>query len=53
MEPQVIAALADRLLVAEETYTPIEVLSLEYPDLTVEDGYRIQAAIITKKCAPR
>lgn len=51
MEPQVIEALADRLLVAEETCTPIEVLSLEYPDLTVEDGYRIQAAIITKKCA--
>ncbi len=51
MEPRIIEELADRLLAAEATRTPIEVLSMAYPHMTVEDGYHIQEAIMAKKLA--
>ncbi|MBM3224041.1 MAG: 2-keto-4-pentenoate hydratase [Candidatus Tectomicrobia bacterium] len=49
LEQHTIAALAERLMAAEATCTPIEVPSLEYPGMTVEDGYAIQRTIIAKK----
>src|SRR5919108_6321111 len=51
MDARTIEALAERLLVAEATRTPIEVPSLEYPGMTAEDGYQVQRAIIAKKVA--
>lgn len=51
MDAQTIATLAERLIHAEDTRTPIEVPSLEYPGITVADGYAIQQAIIAKKVA--
>lgn len=51
MDTRTIAALADRLLAAELTRTPIEVPSLEYPGMTAEDGYQVQRAIIARKVA--
>lgn len=51
MDAHAIAALADRLIAAEESRTPIEVPSLEYPDMTVDDGYAVQRAILARKVA--
>ncbi len=51
MEAPTIEALADRLIVAEGTQAPIEVLSVTYPQMTQKDGYAIQRAIIRKKVA--
>lgn len=51
MTPHMIEALADRLLMAEATQTPIEVPSLDYPGLSVADGYRVQRAIVARKVA--
>src|SRR5713101_1503946 len=51
MDTRTIADLADRLIAAEESRTPIEVPSLEYAGMTVADGYAVQRAIITKKVA--
>lgn len=51
MDARTIDALADRLIEAEITRTPIDVLSAEYPHMTAEEGYQIQRAIITKKVA--
>ena len=51
METRMIAALADRLIAAEKSRTPIEVPSLEYSDMTVADGYAVQRAIIARKVA--
>ncbi len=51
MEAQLIEALAERLLRAEETRTPIEVPTIEYPAMTVADGYAVQRLIVAKKVA--
>ncbi|MDE0206230.1 MAG: 2-keto-4-pentenoate hydratase [Candidatus Tectomicrobia bacterium] len=51
MDAQTIEALADRLMAAEDSRTPIEVLTVDHPDMTVEDGYRIQFAITARKKA--
>ena len=51
MDAQTIEALADRLIAAEESRTPVEVLTVERPDMTVEDGYRVQLAIAARKTA--
>ncbi len=51
MDEQMISELATQFIQAEETRTPIEVPSIMYPDMTVEDGYRIQRAIIGAKVA--
>src|SRR5215470_8176838 len=51
LDTHTIATLADRLMRAEETRTPIEVPSLEYPGMTVADGYAVQRAIIARKVA--
>ncbi len=51
MDRRKITELADRLITAEESRTPIEVPSLEYAGMTVADGYAVQRAIIAKKVA--
>jgi len=51
MDIHTIAELADRLIAAEESRTPIEVPSIAYPGMTVADGYAVQRAIITRKVA--
>ena len=51
MDAQTIEALADRLIAAEESRTPVEVLSVDHPHMTVADGYRIQLAIAARKQA--
>ena len=51
MDAQTIEALADRLIAAQESGEPIEVLTIDHPDLTVADGYRVQLAIADKKVA--
>src|SRR5260370_20551229 len=42
---------ARRLLAAERTRQPIRQLSLQYPDMTVEDAYRVQRALVAAKLA--
>jgi 2-keto-4-pentenoate hydratase len=51
MDLQTIERLAQQFLTAEATCTPIEVPSVDYPEMTVEDGYRIQREIVTRKVA--
>src|SRR5262245_23017076 len=51
MDTRTIAELADRLIVAEESRTPIEVPSLAYSGMTVADGYAVQRTIIARKVA--
>lgn len=51
MDAQTIETLADRLIAAEERREPVEVLTIDHPDLTVTDGYRVQFAIAAKKVA--
>jgi 2-keto-4-pentenoate hydratase len=51
MDARTIAELAERLLVAEATRTPIDVLSLANPEITAANGYQIQQAIVAKKIA--
>jgi 2-keto-4-pentenoate hydratase len=51
MNARTIEALADRLIAAEATRTPIEIPSAEHPGMTAQDGYRIQRTIVAKKVA--
>ena len=46
-----VAALADRLHEAERTRTPMRQLSLEHPDMTVDDAYAVQRAWVDRKLA--
>jgi 2-oxo-hept-3-ene-1,7-dioate hydratase len=41
--------IARRLYEAEQTRTPIRQLSLDYPDMTVEDAYAVQRALVALK----
>jgi 2-oxo-hept-3-ene-1,7-dioate hydratase len=43
--------IARRLYKAEQTRTPIRQLSLDYPDMTVEDAYAVQRALVALKVA--
>src|ERR1700754_3638015 len=43
--------IARRLYQAEQTRTPIRQLSLEYPDMTIEDAYAVQRALVALKVA--
>ena len=51
LDARTISELADCLLAAEETRTPIEVPSITYPGMIVVDGYAVQRAIIARKVA--
>jgi 2-oxo-hept-3-ene-1,7-dioate hydratase len=43
--------IARWLYEAEQTRTPIRQLSLEYPDMTIEDAYAVQRALVALKVA--
>jgi 2-oxo-hept-3-ene-1,7-dioate hydratase len=46
-----IADIADRLGEAERTRTPIRQISLQHPEMTVEDAYAVQHAWVSDKLA--
>jgi len=46
-----VADAARRLLAAERDHQPIRQLSLQYPQMTVEDAYRVQRALTAAKLA--
>ncbi|WP_216693582.1 2-oxo-hept-4-ene-1,7-dioate hydratase [Dietzia psychralcaliphila] len=46
-----IADAAARLHEAEKTRTPIRQLSLQYPDMTIDDAYAVQRALVDLKIA--
>ncbi|MEH6796136.1 MAG: 2-oxo-hepta-3-ene-1,7-dioic acid hydratase [Rhodococcus sp. (in: high G+C Gram-positive bacteria)] len=46
-----IADAAARLYEAEKTRTPIRQLSLQYPDMTIDDAYAVQRALVDLKIA--
>ncbi|EUA51433.1 putative 2-oxo-hepta-3-ene-1,7-dioic acid hydratase [Mycobacterium xenopi 3993] len=47
--PDEIAEIARRLYAAEQKREPIRQLSLEYPDMTIEDAYAVQRALVDLK----
>ena len=51
MDQVLIQQLANELLVAEDTATPILPLADRYPDITIQDAYAIQKAVIDLKLA--
>lgn len=51
MEQKLIQALADELLKAEDTATPIPPLTDRHPDMTISDAYAIQKGVIERKVA--
>jgi 2-keto-4-pentenoate hydratase len=51
MDAETVASLADRLIAAELRRTPIELPSVEYPGMTLDDGYEVQRTIVAKKVA--
>src|SRR3978361_1982682 len=46
-----VAGIARRLYEAEQTRTPIRQLSLDYPDMTIDDAYAVQRALVALKVA--
>src|ERR1700753_4484622 len=46
-----LADIARRLYEAEQTRTPIRQLSLDYPEMTIEDAYAVQRALVALKVA--
>lgn len=51
MDQVLIQQLANELLVAEDTATPILPLTDRYPNITIQDAYAIQKAVIDLKLA--
>lgn len=51
LDPTAIADAAARLYEAEKTRTPIRQLSLQYPDMTIDDAYAVQRALVDLKIA--
>src|SRR5260370_19320521 len=51
LDEDAVTDAARRLLAAERTRQPIRQLSLQYPDMTVEDAYRVQRALVAAKLA--
>ena len=51
MTPEEHAQAAAALLDAESTGTQIGLLSLAYPDMTMDDAYAVQRHILTAKLA--
>lgn len=47
----IVAALAAELYEAARTRTPLRQLSLRYPEMTVEDAYAVQRALVTLEVA--
>lgn len=51
LDPELVEDAAARLDEAERTLTPIPQLSLQYPDMTIEDAYAVQRAWTERKLA--
>ena len=51
MTPDDIAAAADALLKAEDTGQQTGLISVEHPQVTMDDAYAIQSALVAKKLA--
>ena len=51
MDDRLIATLAGELGEAEKTRTPVRQLSARYPDMTIEDGYRVARSWVDGKLA--
>jgi 2-oxo-hept-3-ene-1,7-dioate hydratase len=51
MSPQEIADASARLFDAERSRSQIRLLSLDYPDASMDDAYRVQAAFVERKIA--
>ena len=51
LDDDAVTDAARRLLAAERSRQPIRQLSLQYPDMTVEDAYRVQRALVAAKIA--
>ena len=51
MDQVLIQQLANELLVAEDTATPLLPLTDRYPNITIQDAYAIQKAVIDLKLA--
>src|SRR5579875_2093216 len=49
--PGEIGEIARRLYAAERNRTPIRQLSLDYPDMTIDDAYAVQRALVDLKVA--
>jgi 2-oxopent-4-enoate hydratase len=49
LSEKVIEEYAKALIVAEDTQTPIEPITTEYPELNIEDAYKIQLKVIEEK----
>jgi 2-oxo-hept-3-ene-1,7-dioate hydratase len=49
MTPDQIIAAADMLLQAEQTGVQCGLLSLRHPDMTLDDAYAVQAALVARK----
>lgn len=50
-DSEAIDDIARRLYEAERNRTPIRQLSLDYPDMTIEDAYAVQRALVALKVA--
>jgi 2-oxo-hept-3-ene-1,7-dioate hydratase len=51
MTPAQIEDAAERLFQAERSRRQIHLLSLDFPDATMDDAYRVQAALVKRKVA--
>jgi 2-oxo-hept-3-ene-1,7-dioate hydratase len=51
LPPEIIASAAEALFEAERSRTQIRPLTLDYPDITLDDAYAIQRAWVNKKRA--
>ena len=51
LDDDAVSDAARRLLAAERVREPIRQLSLQFPDMTVEDAYRVQRALVALKVA--
>ncbi|HEX9529314.1 MAG TPA: hypothetical protein VF951_17590, partial [Streptosporangiaceae bacterium] len=51
LDDDAVTDAARRLLAAERSREPIRQLSLQYPDMTIEDAYRVQRALVAVKIA--
>ena len=51
LDDDAVTDAARRLLAAERSREPIRQLSLQYPDMTIEDAYRVQRALVALKVA--
>ena len=51
LDDDAVSDAARRLLAAERSREPIRQLSLQYPDMTIEDAYRVQRALVALKLA--